>query len=79
MFFDGENYPFKMRFLERETIRTKFGKVKKQNFEHGEWLSDLPDNHFCKSYAKQRKIPNKYFTRKIYSTELLRRMKKQLD
>ncbi len=28
MFFDGENYPFKMRFLERETIRTKFGKVK---------------------------------------------------
>lgn len=28
MFFDGENYPFKMKFLERETIRTKFGKVK---------------------------------------------------
>jgi hypothetical protein len=28
MFFDEENYPFKMRFLERETIRTKFGKVK---------------------------------------------------
>ena len=27
MFFDGENYPFKMRFIERETIRTKFGKV----------------------------------------------------
>ena len=28
MFFDGENYPFKMRFIERETINTKFGKVK---------------------------------------------------
>lgn len=27
MFFDGGNYPFKMRFLKRETIRTKFGKV----------------------------------------------------
>lgn len=28
MFFDGENYPFKMRFMGRETINTKFGKVK---------------------------------------------------
>lgn len=28
MFFDSENYPFKLRFLGRETIRTKFGKVK---------------------------------------------------
>jgi len=27
MFFDGENYPFKMRFLKREQINTKFGKV----------------------------------------------------
>ncbi len=27
MFFDEENYPFKLRFLGRETIRTKFGKV----------------------------------------------------
>ncbi len=27
MFFDGENYPFRMKFLGRETIRTKFGKV----------------------------------------------------
>lgn len=28
MFFDSEVYPFKLRFLGRETIRTKFGKVK---------------------------------------------------
>ncbi len=28
LFFDGETYPFKLEFLERETIRTKFGKVK---------------------------------------------------
>lgn len=28
LFFDGESYPFKLRFLERETIRTKFGKIK---------------------------------------------------
>lgn len=28
MFFDGENYPFSMRYLKRETINTKFGKVK---------------------------------------------------
>jgi len=32
MFFDGENYPFKMRFIERETIKTKFGKVKTLKF-----------------------------------------------
>ncbi|RMB63545.1 DUF3108 domain-containing protein [Dokdonia sinensis] len=32
MFFDGENYPFKMKFLERETIRTKFGKVETLKF-----------------------------------------------
>jgi len=28
MFFDSENYIFKLKFLGRETIRTKFGKVK---------------------------------------------------
>lgn len=28
MFFDGETYPFKLKFLKRETIKTKFGKIK---------------------------------------------------
>ena len=28
MFFDSENYAFKLKYLGRETIRTKFGKVK---------------------------------------------------
>lgn len=28
MFFDSENYDFKLKYLGRETIRTKFGKVK---------------------------------------------------
>lgn len=28
MFFDSENYNFKLKFLGRETIKTKFGKVK---------------------------------------------------
>lgn len=28
LFFDGESYPFKLKFLEREKIRTKFGKIK---------------------------------------------------
>lgn len=32
MFFDGENYPFKMRFLGREQIKTKFGKVNSLKF-----------------------------------------------
>ena len=28
MFFDSENYEFKMKFLGIETINTKFGKIK---------------------------------------------------
>lgn len=28
MFFDGESFPFKLKFVKRETINTKFGKVK---------------------------------------------------
>ncbi|OUR91599.1 ATP-dependent exonuclease [Flavobacteriales bacterium 34_180_T64] len=32
MFFDAENYIFKLKFLGRETIETKFGKVKTLKF-----------------------------------------------
>lgn len=32
MFFDSENFNFKLKFLGRETIRTKFGKVKTLKF-----------------------------------------------
>lgn len=32
MFFDNKNYPFKLRFLGHETVKTKFGKVKTQKF-----------------------------------------------
>lgn len=32
MFFDFENYNFKLKFLGRETLRTKFGKVKTLKF-----------------------------------------------
>ncbi len=32
MFFDNENYVFKMKFLGRETLKTKFGKVKTLKF-----------------------------------------------
>ncbi|ALU73891.1 DUF3108 domain-containing protein [Tenacibaculum finnmarkense] len=32
MFFDNHTYPFKLRFLGSETIKTKFGKVKTQKF-----------------------------------------------
>lgn len=28
MFFDSENYPFKLRYLGKEIIRTKFGRIK---------------------------------------------------
>jgi len=32
MFFDAENYDFKMKFLEREVVKTKFGKIKALKF-----------------------------------------------
>ncbi|HKK11926.1 MAG TPA: DUF3108 domain-containing protein [Flavobacteriaceae bacterium] len=32
MFFDDENYKFRLKFLGRETIRTKFGKIKSLMF-----------------------------------------------
>ena len=32
MFFDEENYPFKLRFLGREKIETKFGRIKTLKF-----------------------------------------------
>jgi hypothetical protein len=33
MFFDNENYDFKMKFLERDVVRTKFGKIKALKFK----------------------------------------------
>ena len=32
MFFDGEMFPFKLKFLGNEILKTKFGKVKTQKF-----------------------------------------------
>ncbi len=32
MFFDAENYPFKLKFLGRDQIRTKFGKINTLKF-----------------------------------------------
>lgn len=32
MFFDEKKFPFKLRFLKYETLKTKFGKVKTQKF-----------------------------------------------
>jgi hypothetical protein len=32
MFFDNKSYPFRLRFLGNETLKTKFGKVKTQKF-----------------------------------------------
>jgi hypothetical protein len=32
MFFDKENYDFKMKFLEREVVKTKFGKINALKF-----------------------------------------------
>ncbi|WP_233883126.1 DUF3108 domain-containing protein [Tenacibaculum piscium] len=32
MFFDNKSYPFKLRFLGNEIVKTKFGKIKTQKF-----------------------------------------------
>ena len=32
MFFDNKSYPFRLRFLGNETLKTKFGKIKTQKF-----------------------------------------------
>lgn len=66
MFFDKENYDFKLKFLGREVVKTKFGKVKALKFrpyvqsgrvfEEEEsltvWMSDDPNKIPLKIQAK---------------------------
>jgi transcription elongation factor Elf1 len=48
----------------------KFGKVnKRKSFEHAEWLSDLPEGHFCLEYVKKRKIPEKHYDSLLFTNK----------
>ena len=51
------------------TTPPKFGKVKKQlTFQHAEWLSDLPKEHFCITYAENRKIPESFYNKLLFTS-----------
>lgn len=48
----------------------KFGKVKKQNvFEHAEWVSNLPEEHFCVSYLKHRLLPKEHYNKLLFTSK----------
>ena len=48
----------------------KFGKVDKQKtFEHGDWCDKLPENHFCVTYLKNRKIPQKHWGKLLFTSK----------
>jgi hypothetical protein len=47
----------------------KFGEMEKQKvFEHAEWLHRLPAGHFCLEYVKNRKIPEKFYDRLLFTS-----------
>jgi transcription elongation factor Elf1 len=47
----------------------RFDKVKKQKFfEHGEWVNALPSGHFCLDYVRNRKIPEKFFDKLLFTS-----------
>lgn len=45
----------------------RFGVVDQVIYQHAEKISDLPDLHFCKSYIRDRHIPEKYWSRLYFS------------
>jgi hypothetical protein len=46
----------------------KFGKLRKQKvFEHAEWLSNLPSEHYALKYATNRRIPLKFYDKLLFS------------
>ncbi len=47
----------------------KFGKVAKSKvFEHAEWLSNLPEEHFAIKYATNRKIPLNFYDKLLFTS-----------
>ena len=46
----------------------KFDRVEKAKvFEHAEWLSRLPSEHYCLEYAVKRKIPEKFYDKLLFT------------
>ena len=47
----------------------KFGHIQKRNiFEHGEWLSDLPSGHFCLNYVENRLLPKEHYDKLLFTS-----------
>ena len=47
---------------------TRFDKLEKaKTFEHAEWLSKLPSEHFCLEYLKHRKIDKTHYERLLFT------------
>ena len=47
----------------------KFGHIKKRNiFEHGTWLNDLPSGHFCLTYVENRLIPKEHYDKLLFTS-----------
>jgi transcription elongation factor Elf1 len=48
----------------------RFDKIeKRKEFEHAEWLSNLPSGHFCLEYATKRQIPQKFYDKLLFTAE----------
>jgi predicted RNA-binding Zn-ribbon protein involved in translation (DUF1610 family) len=46
----------------------KFDKVSKQKiFEHAEWISNLPEGHFCLDYVRNRQIPTEHYDKLLFT------------
>lgn len=47
----------------------KFGNSKevKENYDFAEWCSDLPEGHYCKTYVKNRRIPEEFYSKILYT------------
>jgi len=47
----------------------RFDKLEKQKiFEHGEWCDKLTSGHFCLTYLQKRKIPQKYYSKLLFTS-----------
>lgn len=53
-----------------EITPPKFDRLDKQKvFEHGQWLSELPEGHFCLNYVERRKIPKGLYNSLVFTNK----------
>jgi transcription elongation factor Elf1 len=48
----------------------RFDKVqKRKEFEHAEWISNLPSGHFCLDYLQKRQIPKTFYDKLVFTSQ----------